>query len=65
MKRKEVDLADKFGFKLFCADYSTVNVDEYVQFLGRSVASASSSSSSLFVLAYMHCALTLSMVGTG
>jgi hypothetical protein len=35
MKRKEAELADKFGFKLLCADHSTVDVEEYVQFLDR------------------------------
>lgn len=35
MKRKEAELADKLGFKLLCADHSTVDVEEYVQFLDR------------------------------
>ncbi len=35
MKRKEAELADKLGFKLLCADHSTVAVEEYVQFLDR------------------------------
>lgn len=42
MKRKEASLAEKLGFKLCCADYSSVGVKDYVHFLDRYLACRSS-----------------------
>ncbi len=35
IKQMEADVAEKFGFRLFCADWSTLSFQEYQHFLNR------------------------------